>query len=103
MSLVNRRLAPTEIVAPGALLVVLAIGIIPLFQRRAGLGLALIALYNVPFLLNNAEHRHLYAYYHTGLMLVSMLALGWSVVHNERRFVAAAESVHAGRRPLSPA
>lgn len=105
--LAGMLVAASLLIAPysagNSVLVVLAIGIIPLFQRRAGLGLALIALYNVPFLLNNAEHRHLYAYYHTGLMLVSMLALGWSVLHNERRFVAAAESVHAGRRPLSPA
>lgn len=105
--LAGMLVAASLLIAPysagNSVLVVLAIGIIPLFQRHIAPGLALIALYNVPFALNNAEYRHLYAYYHTALTLVSMLALAWIVLRRDRPALATAEHLPAERRPLSPA
>jgi len=105
--LAGMLVAASLLIAPysagNSVLVVLAIGIIPLFQRHIAPGLALIALYNVPFALNNAEYRHLYAYYHTALTLVSMLALAWIVLRRDRPALATAEPLPAERRPLSPA
>jgi hypothetical protein len=98
--LAGMLVAASLLIAPysagNSVLVVLAIGIIPLFQRHIAPGLALIALYNVPFALNNADYRHLYAYYHTGLMLVSMMALGWSALLQRKRRVETA----GGARPV---
>lgn len=101
--LAGMLVAASLLIAPysagNSVLVVLAIGIIPLFQRQVALGLALIALYNVPFALNNAGYRHVYAYYHTALALISMIALGASVLRHQQRRVEG----HRGEPAVSPA
>lgn len=99
--LAGMLVAASLLIAPysagNSVLVVLAIGIIPLFQRRVGIGLALIALYNVPLLLNNAEYRHIYAYYHTALTLLSMLVLAADVWCQEHRRAEPVETAHLAR------
>lgn len=103
--LTGMLVAASLLIAPYAagnsVLVVLAIGIIPLFQRRIGIGLTLIVLYNVPFLLNNATYRPVYAFYHTGLTLLSMLVLAGDVLLQERRRETAGEQIQAGREAVT--
>lgn len=78
-----------------------ALGVIPFFQRRAIPGLVLIALYNASIVLNNAEYRHLAAYYQTGLTLLSMLVLAVDVLRQKRQPEPLAGSTTVkGRQPM---
>jgi len=87
--------------AGNSVLVVLALGVIPFFQRRAIPGLVLIALYNASIVLNNAEYRHLAAYYQTGLTLLSMLVLAVDVLRQKRQPEPLAGSTTVkGRQPM---
>ena len=63
--------------ASNSVLTVLAIGIVPLFQRAPLLGLALIVLYDLPLISGgNVELRLMWeATYWTGVLLLSWLAL----------------------------
>lgn len=87
--LVGMLVAASLLAAPysagNSVLVVLALGVIPVFQRRVVPGLVLIALYNASIVLNNVEYRHLAAYYQTGLTLLSLLVLAADVLHQRRQ------------------
>lgn len=99
--LAGMLVAASLLIAPysagNSVLVILAIGIIPVFQQRVGLGLALILLYNMPFLLNNAEYRHLYAYYHTALTLISTFVLAAQVWRQEQQRGEARKQLRVGQ------
>lgn len=95
--LVGMLVAASLLAAPysagNSVLVVLAIGLIPFFQRRIVPGLIVFALYNASFALNNAEYRHLAAHYHTGLTLLSMLVLAADALYQRRREPSIGDSV----------
>lgn len=74
--------------AGNTILSVMAVGVIPLFQKRPWLGAILIALLNLPVLFPPEALRPILAWYGTGLLLVIwgvMLAWIWRVECNTQK------------------
>lgn len=65
--------------AANSVLTVLAVGVIPLFQKRPLIGGLLIVLINLPFLFPPETHFNFSAYYTTALLLVIWGVFGWHV------------------------
>jgi hypothetical protein len=80
-------IAASLLVAPyaGSSLSLVAVGLIPLFQKRRWLGGILIALNWLLLFFNRPEYVNVLAYYSTGVLLLSWLALLWTVWQDEIR------------------
>ncbi len=80
-------IAASLLLAPYAAstLSLVAVGVIPLFQKRRWLGLVLIALNWLLLLFNQPAYRQVLGYYSTGVLLLTWAALLWSVWQAEIR------------------
>lgn len=74
--------------AGNSVLTVVAIGIIPLFQKRPLPGIVLILLVDFALLLNQGAFIGVASYYWTFFTLLSWITLAWHVVMDERQPVA---------------
>jgi hypothetical protein len=73
---VSLLLAPYA--AANSVLTVLAVGVIPLFQKRPWIGAVLIALINLPFVFPPDVQFNYSAWYTTALLLVIWGVLNWT-------------------------